>query len=339
MTVYGVDCSDFDWGRGRMDVAAMVRDGIRFLTHKATEGTRTVHTHYGEALSRAKAAGVPVLGAYVVPRTPGNGGHGSVAAQAEFFLSHLDSATPWWRNHPAFFLQVDLEKWSYDEVSPAVGVALADQLVAKTGKRVILYAPKWAYGDSIPGSHPLWASGYGSNPASHYAAAYPGDDSARWAAYSGRAPVILQYGSKLTVGSQPGMDGNAFRGTLADLLALASAPGTGQTNTTEVDVQLTDTVPQAQGRNVGQVFSDLWNEEMNGHSGFVATDKTQRQQLLEEVRDNVRKVVNATVAKPAAVTLSDADRSAIAAEVTAALGARLDQVLARLAAAGQALDG
>lgn len=224
MTIFGVDCSDFDYGRGPVDVAAMARDGIQFLTHKATEGTRVTHAHYGQTLNAAKAAGIPILGAYVVVRTPGNNGHGSIAAQVDYLLAYLDQQTPWWRL-PGFFLQVDLEQWSYDKVAPIFGVQMCDLLKAKTGKAVILYAPRWAYGDSITGSHPLWASSYGINPVGGYRGLYPGDTSPRWQSYSGRTPVILQYGSRLTVGSQPGMDVNAFRGSLQDLATLVGSSG------------------------------------------------------------------------------------------------------------------
>lgn len=223
MTIFGVDCSDYDWDRGPMDVAAMARDGISFLTHKATEGTRVRHAHYRDALDRARAARIPVLGAYVVPRTPGNGGHGYVAQQVDYFLSYLDSQTPWWRTHPAFILQVDLEHWEYDKVGTATGVAVCDLLKARTGKTVVLYAPQWAYGDTIGGSHALWASDYGTNPAINYRSAYPGDSSGRWRDYSGRTPLILQFGSRLRVGNQPGMDVNAFRGSVADLLRVVGA--------------------------------------------------------------------------------------------------------------------
>lgn len=313
-----------------MDVAAMVRDGISFLTHKATEGTSVTHAHYADALGRARAAGLKALGAYHVVRTPGNGGHGPIPAQVDFFLSNLDAKTPWWRTWPGFFLQVDLEHWPYDNVAADYGVQMCDQLKARTGKTVILYAPQWAYGNAIGGTHPLWASSYGANPSGHYMLAYPGDISPRWAAYSGRVPVILQYGSRLTIGSQPGMDANAFRGSLADLLNLVQE---------DDDMQFTDPVPSASGRNVGQVLSDLWCEEALGHSGFVPADKTARQLLLEEVRDGVRQLVTGGQRPAQTVVLTDADRTAIAAEVTAALGAKLDEVLTRLSAAGQALDG
>jgi hypothetical protein len=47
----------------------------------------------------------------------------------------------------------------------------------------------------------------------------------------------------------------------------------------------------------------------------------------------------AGVGQPAPVALNDADRQAIATDVVAQLGGKLDQILARLTAAGQALDG
>ncbi len=224
MTVYGWDASDFDWGRGPMDLVAARAAGIDFFTHKATEGTRTRHKRFGEALRRARDAGIPVLGAYGIPRTPGNGGHGSDSAQVDYFLSYVDQQAPWWRDWPHWFWQVDLEHWEYDKVAPAHGLAWCDMLTRRTGRRVVLYAPKWAYGNSIGGSSPLWQSNYGNNPATGFKAAYPGNSSSRWAVYSGRTPVILQYGSRTTIGRQPTCDANAFRGTIAELLAFIGGP-------------------------------------------------------------------------------------------------------------------
>jgi hypothetical protein len=45
MTIFGWDASDFDWPRGPMNLNAAASDGITFFTHKATEGTGTVHAH------------------------------------------------------------------------------------------------------------------------------------------------------------------------------------------------------------------------------------------------------------------------------------------------------
>lgn len=217
MTIYGWDASDFDWSRGPMSLQDAYDDGIRLFTHKATEGTTRRHKYTGATLAAARAAGIPYLGVYVVPRTPGNGGNGSVAKQVDYLLAYAREAVPWWPEHPGWFWQVDLEHWSangavYDAVSPAVGVEMVDRLMAATGRPVVLYAPRWAYGDGIPGVAPLWASSYGStNPAVPYRQAYPGDSSTRWARYSGRVPLVLQFGSRTTIGSQPGCDANAIK--------------------------------------------------------------------------------------------------------------------------------
>jgi hypothetical protein len=87
-----------------------------------------------------------------------------------------------------------------------------------------VYAPKWCYGDALVGlSWPLWASSYVSGTGG-FRALYPGDDSTRWAAYSGQTPAILQYSSSATIGGQTTSDANAYRGTLQELTTLV-APG------------------------------------------------------------------------------------------------------------------
>lgn len=222
----GWDASDFDWPRGPMDLAAAYAAGVRFFTHKATEGTKTTHKRYGQGLTRARDAGVPVLGAYGVPRTPGNGGHGTVKDQVDYFLRYLDAQTPWWREFPYWMMQCDLEHWPYDKVAPSVGLEWCQRVRDRSGKRVVLYAPRWAYGDSIGGDWPLWASDYGSNTVGPLKDLAPPPTSSRWRAYSGRRPAILQFGSKVIIGRQPGADGNAFRGSLDDLKAfVGGSPG------------------------------------------------------------------------------------------------------------------
>ncbi len=219
MTVFGIDCSDFDWARGPMDIAAMARDGIVFLTHKATEGTSVRHQHYGPALTRARDAGIPVLGAYHVVRSAG-----SLADQVKAHLAYLDEATPWWRTWPAWIEQVDLELWPYDQVSASTGVAFAELLATATRKAVLIYASKGQYGQALGGGRPLWNAAYPSRAPGHYRELYPGDNGPGWQSYSGRTPVMWQYTDNATIGSQPGCDANAFRGSLAELLALAGGP-------------------------------------------------------------------------------------------------------------------
>lgn len=221
MTVFGWDISDFDADRGPVDLAVAARAGIQFVTHKATEGTKTKHARFGAVMARARAAGIQYLGAYMVPRTPGNAGHGTVEQQAAYFLDYVQASAPWWHDFPGWFWQVDLEHWSnangvYDAVAPAHGVRMCQLLRDLTGRRVVLYAPRWAYGDTIPGTDPLWASAYGTNGVAGYRELYPGDSSNRWAPYSGRTPMILQYSSRAIIGSQGTCDANAFRGSTDD---------------------------------------------------------------------------------------------------------------------------
>lgn len=212
MTVFGWDASDYDWGRGPMDLVAARNAGVSFFTYKATESTTVKHVHYGEALNRARAAGIEFLGAYIVPRSGP-----SVSAQVDYFLNYVNQQTPWWTSTPGFFFQVDTEKWSYDAVLPQRGADVCAELMRRTGRRIVHYAPKWAYGDSIPQPDPLWASNYGDNGIGTLQQKYPGDSSTRWAAYSGRVPVFLQFGSRIVIGRQNTCDGNAFRGSIEDL--------------------------------------------------------------------------------------------------------------------------
>lgn len=215
MTLFVWDASDFDWSRGPMDLRAAAADGIVGFTHKATEGTSVKHVHTGAALNRALAAGIEFIGAYHVVRSV------SVSAQVDYFLTYLDAVAPWWREFPGFFLQVDLELWSYDAVSAGTGMAFASQLVDAQPKTVITYASRGQYGNSLAGIRtPLWNAAYGTNPAVHYPDAYRGDGSANWAPYSGLDPVLWQYGSQLRIGTQPGADCSAFRGSIDDLRQL-----------------------------------------------------------------------------------------------------------------------
>lgn len=232
MTVFGWDASDFDWGRRGMAFDTFDRarrEGIRFFTHKATEGTRTKHLGLASAIANARRAGIDLVGAYVVVRTPGNGGHGGIDAQAQYLINYVDTAVPDWRELPGWFWQVDLEHWSengqvYDAVAPGLGVAMAGSLRSLTRKQIVLYAPQWAYGNTIAGQDPLWASSY-VNGTGTVTDLYPGDSSPRWGAYSGRTPTFLQFSSRATIGGQPQCDANAFRGSYDQLRSLIMGDG------------------------------------------------------------------------------------------------------------------
>lgn len=225
-TLYGWDASDFDHDRGARisNVAKAAAEGISFFTHKITESNNIIHYHAGEMVNAAVRAGIPFYGFYVVPRTPGP----SIESQVDFAIRQANKQLPQWKSLPGFFWQVDTEKWEYDNVSPYYGESMCKLLEHKTGKKVVHYAPQWAYGNSIPNtSRPLWASNYISNPIRKFKEAYQvhgGNHHPGWRPYSGRVPKVLQYGSRTIIGGQHTCDANAFRGTKADFAKMIGAP-------------------------------------------------------------------------------------------------------------------
>lgn len=217
MTIFGWDASDYDWSRGTMDLVAARRAGIDFFTHKSTEGTSITHSKFAMAMNRAKDAGVPILGAYHVARSPAN-----ASAEVDFWLKIVNAAVPWWKDHPCWFWQVDLEKWPYDAVSASEGESVADLIEQRTGRKAVIYASKGQYGDQLIGtSHNLWNARYPYNFTNEdFKAAYTragGDKGSGWQNYSGKMTIIWQYTSTARIGSQNTCDANAFRGTVEDL--------------------------------------------------------------------------------------------------------------------------
>lgn len=214
MVLFGYDGSDF--------THVMDFSGLSFVTHKATEadeGDRWFHENFDEVMTRARDQGVPFLGAYVVPRSgpPGPGEEAQIAI--DFVRSH----TPWLLDHPGFFWQVDLEHWPYDAVEAGEGDALADELHARTGKPVVIYASHGQYGDSvITDGRPLWNANYNGSGSGDYRQQYQNalnNGTQGWDAYSGQTPEILQYSSdSIFADGNPG-DANAFRGTEDDFRA------------------------------------------------------------------------------------------------------------------------
>ena len=257
MTLFGWDASDFDYDRGPMNLDAAHRAGIEFFTYKATEGVTVKHAHYGECLNRARAAGIEFLGAYIVPRSAP-----TVAAQVSYFLDYVNSATPWWTSYPGFFFQVDTEQWKYDSVSARRGADVCAELRRRTNRRVVHYAPSWAYGNTIPQPDPLWSSNYGNNPIGDLQQMYPGDASSRWSSYSGRTPVFLQFGSKLVIGTQHTCDGNAFRGKIEDLRKFITGSST------------TPAAAEGDYDVIRYQFADSWGSDRPGDLGLhvIATD-------------------------------------------------------------------
>jgi hypothetical protein len=311
VTTFGWDASDYDWDRGPMDLGAARRDGIDFFTHKLTEGATWRAVHAQTALTRARTAGVPFLGGYHVVRSGT-----SSAAQVANLLGYADAIVPWWRTYPGWFWQVDLELWGYDNVSAAKGKEFTDALRGAQRKNVVMYASRGQYGDSLSGVNAeLWNANYGANPIGHYRELYPGDGSSRWTAYSGKTPKILQYGSRLTIGSQPTCDANAFRGTVADLgTTLVGGAGVDETErrAANADQQINAIL---RDEDTATVFTNI-----TGGTGLQPNDlkkhRANELQALHDQIDAVRALAQSVADRPATtVTLDDAAITALAQKI------------------------
>jgi hypothetical protein len=246
MTTFGWDMSHFD----APDPGNAVAQGIRFFTHKAGGDRDDPEINAWWRAVRDLAPDKVLLGAYWV-LYPGN-----PTGRADAFITRLDVTCPGWRDRP-FLLQVDCEKWNGDSStvpSRSEIQTFCNRLVARFPRlRPIVYGPKWVYGDALAGlSYPLWASSYVSGTGSP-ASLYPGDSSSGWKSYSGQKPAILQFTSSATIGGQSTCDANAYRGTLADLIALA-APGW------STDMDLTP-------ENLKAIASAVWGNDVDPSTG------------------------------------------------------------------------
>lgn len=223
--VWGWDASNHDWARGPMDLVSARTDGISFFTHKATEGGDWKDRYYKEGLERARSAGIPVLGSYhyLWPDPPN-----PIEAQVDFWMEHVEALTPWWKKVP-WIWQIDAEEQGLPR-PPTPGeikraVTRVKQRTASAGATayVIVYAPRWLYGNTLGDGYDLWNSDYtGSGAARPFKEQYRGvsDRSHGWKLMSGRKPRILQFASDAVVGRQHTCDVNKFDGSLDELIRL-----------------------------------------------------------------------------------------------------------------------
>ena len=173
---------------------------------------------YKQGLERARAARIPVLGAYHVlwPGKP--------REQARVFFNVVNKKTPWWKNVP-WIWQLDAEKFESmpRAPSPAEGKQFLDELKRLAGGKgyFIAYAPRWVYEDTFKIGYDLWASDYtGSGAPRPFKQQYKGVPASSWRPYSGRKPRILQFASDAMIGAQKTCDANRFDGDLNELIRL-----------------------------------------------------------------------------------------------------------------------
>lgn len=222
MTVYGSDLSNYDWGRGNVDLAAYKRAGINFVSHKCAEGHPGFYkdAFFKQFMDKARPVNFPVVGSYFVNHP------GTTDDQAGWWFDIVNTEAPWWRDHPCFIWQLDAELFQYMARKPNVAEcnAICVGLVKRgvSADKIIGYLPGWLYssGEIASYNYKWWESGYHSNPATGFKAAYPGDSSDLWNHY-GKIPTVVQYGSRGVIGNQNTCDVNAVRvNTVAELQAL-----------------------------------------------------------------------------------------------------------------------
>ena len=228
MTIFTVDVSSHD---GPVDWAAVRAAGISACCIKATEGggpgLRYTNPLYSSQVSGARAAGIPLVGAYHCLTRE------DVAAQLRYFLSALGgSRVPAWG-------MVDVEP--FDELTirglaPTFDVveAFCHQWWTATNQPLTIYLPHWVWEQmgsptltGLPSATVLVASKYPHTELRGFEVLYRlsgGDDGPGWAGYGGRTPDLWQYADRALVpgirGGIAGCDVNAFRGDLAALTHL-----------------------------------------------------------------------------------------------------------------------
>jgi len=233
-TLFGCDIYDFTVNAGLTadHIRGFVHSGgLAFINAKFWEqdsdGSTFPHMKAAAMLRAATEAGLQFPCAFVVPRS-------GVSPQVTVgnLIAFADNNFPMWRHHPGFFWQVDTEFWfdgvdpePYDKVGIGLGAEVAQHLMRMSQKPAILYAPKWAYGDSVP-NYPgrrLWASNYsGSGASRDYHEMYLGDNAPGWSSYSGVVPTINQFCSDGKVNGWGPLAMSAFRGTVDDFRKMLS---------------------------------------------------------------------------------------------------------------------
>jgi Glycosyl hydrolases family 25/Putative peptidoglycan binding domain len=219
------------------DISAFQRgiavSGAPAVIIKCTEGTGWLNSDFGPATGRARAAGVFPLAYHFLHS-------GNPAGQAAWCNGN-DGQLP---------LMLDFEPAGSSR--PGVGDAAGFIDAYRHGGGVcnLMYLPHW-YWQQI-GSPSL--KPFTDRKMALVSSAYPGsysDSGSGWAGYGGMTPQVWQWTDKHPFHGQA-VDFNAFKGTLAQLQALATAgtpPGGGPAG--DITVKMGDAgppVPKAQAR-------------------------------------------------------------------------------------------
>jgi hypothetical protein len=143
VTVFVWDASSYD---GLIPVDTFRRamaEGIVAFVHRLTRQGGLIDPYAGRNLAAARDAGLKLVGAYAVTYTSGS------HQQDELTMRQADQVCPWWRTFPGWWWMEDLERWPSDAVPADLGIAVARELEAGSGRRCSLYASHGQYGDQL----------------------------------------------------------------------------------------------------------------------------------------------------------------------------------------------
>lgn len=293
--LYGVDVHARY--QGGLDIPLLARQGYTFLVSKASEGTGIPPLNGSSAafklrtlqwMDQARAAGM-IPGLYHWIKS-GNG-----AGQARFFHGIVkDAGGP-----GGMLIQLDCE----DNATYSDVVAWAEEWQRLTGGHpFLIYTGGWwwrprGWNGNVLTPY-LWESHYLSadvdtipdNPAQYSIPA------AWWTPGYGQWPVatILQFTSRGDAGSLGNnIDLNAFRGSLADLQALAPGGTYGEDDTMFVKINGQDAVYQSRGDGYIHQFSPeaLAAAEAAGYKVVKVANKAQLEALLGKPYEGVKVTV------------------------------------------------
>lgn len=205
MTLYGPDTSNNNFASSDAAISFVSQlpgQGFSWIEQKVSEGSYYQDPYWPVISQWCRQNRFPCIGYhYVTTDDP--------AAQARTWLANDGG------NHAMLDFEAnsgDIDNfWAVLDAFDDAGVTVS-----------LSYIPRWYWqqigSPDLSGVPGLIASNYvgGTGYASSL---YPGDDSARWAAYGGATPALLQFTSTAQIGTLS-VDCNAFDGTLDQLVAL-----------------------------------------------------------------------------------------------------------------------
>jgi hypothetical protein len=297
MTIFFPDVSSYT---PNVDPAA-----YPILLARATLSSTVTDTSYTTFKARAAAAGTFFVAYHWL-------NHGNLAAQARHCYSVVG---------PDVAVMIDAEDEAGNTgyngpltVADLIGFASAYRALGGTVS--LCYLPFWYWSGamSAPSLTPLNTAGLhlvSSNyPSNGYTENGPG-----WAPYGGVTPVQWQYTSTP-------IDMNAYRGTVADYTEMVGVPMA----LTDDDV---NRVALASAQNAARAVLLAGKTYIQGFPQPPATE------LADFDLTATVKQIASDVSTPPPVNLTDADRQAIIDGIVSQLGGKIDEIIAKLNAAGK----